>query len=41
MVEIIDAFPAFLARQGLEQVSALTGAARVADAIDPLWQMAG
>jgi dihydroorotate dehydrogenase (NAD+) catalytic subunit len=41
MIEIIDAFPAFLARQGLEQASALTGAVRVEDAIDPLWQMAG
>ena len=41
VIDIVDAFPAFLARQGLERATDLTGAVRVEDAIDPLWQMAG
>ena len=41
MVDIIDALPGFLARHGLSNVSDLTGAARIGDAVDPLWQMAG
>lgn len=41
MIEIIDALPGYLARQGLDNVAALTGGVRVKDAVDPLWQMAG
>jgi dihydroorotate dehydrogenase (NAD+) catalytic subunit len=41
MIEIIDALPGYLARQGLDNAAALTGAVRVKDAVDPLWQMAG
>jgi dihydroorotate dehydrogenase (NAD+) catalytic subunit len=41
MIEIIDALPGYLTRQGLDSVAALTGAVRVKDAVDPLWQMAG
>ncbi len=41
MTEIIDALPGFLARHGLASVADLTGAVRVSDAVDPLWQMAG
>jgi dihydroorotate dehydrogenase (NAD+) catalytic subunit len=41
MTEIIDALPGFLARHGLASVADLTGAVRISDAVDPLWQMAG
>ncbi len=41
MLEIIEALPGFLARQGLSSVAALTGAVRVEEAVDALWQMAG
>ena len=41
MIDIIDALPAFLQRNGLTRVADLTGAVRVSEAVDPLWQMAG
>ncbi len=41
MLDIVDAFPAFLESHGLTRVASLTGAARITEAVDPLWQMAG
>jgi len=41
MIEIIDAYPVFLRRHGLERVTDLTGAMHASQAADPLWAAVG
>lgn len=41
MIDIIDALPGYLQSHGLTRAAELTGAVRVGESADPLWQAAG